>query len=348
MTSTVLQGRTAIVLMNLGGPSSQDDIAPFLFNFFMDKNIIAAPLPVRWFLAKYIAFSRSRGAANSSYRHLGYRSPLLDNTRDQAQALESVLKAHEQVSGELRCFLTMRYWHPLADETAAEVKRFQPDRIILLPLYPQFSTTTVRSSTQAWHKAAKKIGLAVPTVDLCCYPENAGFVAASAKLVAQKLDAAPQRTRLLFSAHGLPEKIVKNGDPYQWQCEKTAAAIVAALDRPGLDWQICYQSRVGPLKWIGPSTDEALEQAAKDGVGVLVYPHAFVSEHVETLVEIAIEYAEKAHHLGIPYFDKVDTVGTHPDFIQGLAHEVLAGASRQTCQRICPAAFKDCPCKAAA
>lgn len=344
--SHVLTGKTAIVLMNLGGPDGQASIRPFLYNFFMDKNIIAAPLPIRRMLAQWISLTRSRGAALTSYRHLGYVSPLLQNTRDQAHALEAVLKSHAQVTGEVKCFVTMRYWHPLADETAREVKQFNPDRIILLPLYPQFSTTTVRSSLQSWDKAAAVIGLNIPTQKICCYPLNHGFIEASAKLIREQLQAAPKGTRLLFSAHGLPEKIIAEGDSYQWQCEQTALKIVEALDIPGLDWQNCYQSRVGPLKWIGPSTEEALAKAAQDGVGVVIYPHAFVSEHVETLVEIEIEYREKAHEIGVPYFARVPTTGTHPDFIAGLAHEVLEHAARTQCQRICPAQFSRCPCKA--
>ncbi len=344
--SAVLSGKTAVVLMNLGGPDGQASIRPFLFNFFMDKNIIAAPLPIRFMLAQWISLTRSRGAAQDSYKHLGYVSPLLQNTRDQAHALEAVLRGHAQVEGEVKCFVAMRYWHPLAIDTAREVKAFNPDRIILLPLYPQFSTTTVRSSLQSWDKAAAQIGLDVPTNKICCYPFNDGFITASAKLIREKIDAAPKGTRLLFSAHGLPEKIITDGDSYQWQCEQTAQKIVAALDMPGLDWQICYQSRVGPLKWIGPSTEEALEKAVQDGVGVLVYPHAFVSEHVETLVEIEIEYREKAHEMGVAYFERVPTVGTHPDFIAGLAHETLAVAARPSCARICPAQFVRCPCKA--
>jgi ferrochelatase len=313
----------------------------------MDKNIIAAPLPVRWLLAQWISITRGRGAARESYRALGYRSPLLQNTQDQAHALEAVLRGHAQVEGDVRCFVTMRYWHPMAAETAKAVRRYNPDQIILLPLYPQFSTTTVRSSLQAWEKAAKAAGLEKKTLSVCCYPRNEGFIGASAKLLAAALDQAPKGTRVLFSAHGLPEKVIRDGDPYQWQCEETAREIVARLDRPGLDWQICYQSRVGPLKWIGPSTEEALEKAASDGVGVLVYPHAFVSEHVETLVEIEMEYREKAHHLGIPWFGRVGTVGTHPDFIAGLAHEVLAVAGRGAGLRICPPEWRRCPCAAA-
>lgn len=342
----LLEGRTAVVLMNLGGPSDQAAIKPFLYNFFMDKNIIQAPLPIRWALAKWISYSRGRGAAHESYKHLGYRSPLLDNTQAQAHALESLLKPHVPEGGALSCFVVMRYWHPMADEVTRAVQKFKPDRIILLPLYPQFSTTTVRSSLQSWHQAARKIGLNVDTREVCCYPLNTGFIESSAHLINRALDNAPPRTRVLFSAHGLPEKVIKQGDPYQWQCEQTTLAIVKAMNREGLDWQWCYQSRVGPLKWIGPSTEEALEKAAKDGVGVLVYPHAFVSEHVETLVEIELEYREKAHEMGIPWFGRVNTVGVDAPFIHGLAHEVLSrlGPSKP-CARICPANFKQCPCK---
>ncbi len=342
--TAALQGRTAIVLLNLGGPDRQESIRPFLYNFFMDKNIIAAPLPIRWMLAQFISLTRSRGAALDSYRELGYRSPLLENTQAQAQALQALLQQHGQVTGEVKCFVSMRYWHPLAIETAREVQAFKPDQIILLPLYPQFSTTTVRSSLQSWHQATKQIGLNVPSVEICCYPYNHGFINASVKLLQEALDKAPANTRVLFSAHGLPEKIIKEGDPYQWQCEETAQAIVTALNRPGLDWQICYQSRVGPLKWIGPSTEEALEKAVKDGVGVLVYPHAFVSEHVETLVEIELEYREKAHEMGVVWFGRVPTVSNHPDFIEGLAHEVLAIADKRHCEQLCPAKWTKCPC----
>lgn len=156
---------------------------------------------------------------------------------------------------------------------------------------------------------------------------------------AQKRDLpAP---RILFSAHGLPEKIIKAGDPYQWQCENTARKIVEKLAIEGLDWQICYQSRVGPLKWIGPSTDEAIKKAGEDGVPVLIYPHAFVSEHVETLVEIDEEYRQEAQKYGVPLFEKIDTVGTHTDFIAGLA-ALVTGRGQE---RLCPQGYTSC-CRA--
>jgi len=333
--------KIAVVLMNLGGPLKADDIKPFLFNFFMDKNIIGAPLPIRWLLAKWISFSRGRGAAKTSYAALGGKSPLLENTEAQAAALETLL---QKTWPQLKVFVTMRYWHPLSTEVTRKIKAYAPDQVILLPLYPQFSTTTSFSSIQNWHGAAKAAGLAVPTQKICCYPYQAGFISASADLIRQGLAAAPAKTRVLFSAHGLPEKIIAGGDPYQYQCEQSAQKIVDALGIDGLDWQVCYQSRVGPLKWIGPSTEEALDKAAADGVGVLVYPHAFVNEHVETLVEIEEEYREYAHEKGIPYFARVPTVSTHPDFIAGLAALVEDRLKGAEWQRICPASFKRCGC----
>lgn len=308
--------KRAVVLLNLGGPLRREDIYPFLRNFFMDRNIIGLPLPFRFLLSRWIAYRRSRGAANTAYGLLGYKSPLLENTRAQAQALEAVLQSRE----DAEVFIAMRYWHPLTQDTVKAVQEYNPDEIILLPLYPQYSTATTKSSFEEWDRAAQACGLKKPTHRIACYPTHAGFIAASVARIQEKLKDAPQGTRLLFSAHGLPEKTVKAGDPYQAQCEATAAAIVEKLSLLALDWQLCYQSRVGPLKWIGPSTDEALEKAALDKVaGVVVYPLAFVSEHVETLVEIEMEYRERAQHLGIPYFARVETVGTHPDFIAALA-----------------------------
>ena len=330
-----MTSKTAVVLMNLGGPLARGDIQPFLFNFFMDKNIIAAPLPIRYMLAKWISWSRSRGAANTAYAALGYKSPLLDNTKAQAAALQKKL-------GEgMRVFVSMRYWHPMADETVRAVKDYDPDNIVLLPLYPQFSTTTSFSSFEDWARAAAKAGLKKPTREIGCYPLQQGFIAASVENIRAALASAPPHTRVLFSAHGLPEKVVAGGDPYQWQCEQTAAEIARLLGG-GIDWQICYQSRVGPLKWIGPSTEEALEKAARDGVGVVIYPHAFVSEHVETLVEIEQEYRHKATELKIPYYARVPTVATHDTFISGLAERV---AEKEPPVPLCPDTFNRCYCR---
>lgn len=334
--------KTAVVLFNLGGPSHPETIKPFLFNFFMDKNIIPAPKPIRYFIAKYIAWKRGNNEAKTAYGLMGGRSPLLENTLDQAAALERVLEhKFPDVNDDVRVFVSMRYWHPMAEDVAKEVAAYGPDKIVLLPLYPQYSTATTKSSFETWHEAAKKAGIGGVTTQICCYPMDNGFVRASVDNIRSALALAPPNTRLLFSAHGLPKKTIKAGDPYQWQCEETARVIVEALAIPDLDWEICYQSRVGPLEWIGPSTDEAIEKAAADGKNILIYPHAFVSEHVETLVEIEMEYRHKAEELGIKYFGRVETVSTHPEFIDGLAAMVMQGTN----PRYCPAGFKKCGCK---
>jgi ferrochelatase len=297
-----------------------------------------------------IAKSRSKKEAGFSYGELGDKSPLLENSQVQSDALEMTLNASGQ--HQFKSFVCMRYWHPMADQVARDVKDFDPDRIILLPLYPQYSTTTTRSSHQQWVKAASKAGLDASSTLICCYPDQKGFIDASAYNLRGVYDQAfaetAQQPRILFSAHGLPESIVKDGDPYQRQCEDSAASIVRAAGLSEADWQICYQSRVGPKKWLGPSTEEALEKAAADNISVIILPHAFTQEHVETLVEIDIEYREVAHKLGVPGFYKVPTVGTHPAFINGLAEMVqsrIDGGPRVAPHintRICPAEFCRC------
>lgn len=320
--------KIAVVLMNLGGPDKTESIKPFLKNFFMDKNIIDAPYPVRWFVSRLIAWRRGSGEALEAYSALGGGSPLLANTELQRTALERSLK--KDYGDNIKCFICMRYWHPMAAETVEKVKAYNPDKIVLLPLYPQFSTTTVYSALEDWGRAAQKSGLDVPAAAFGCYPFHHGFLSASADLINHEWRKIPpgQKTRLLFSAHGLPEKVINNGDPYQWQCEESARKIAAATGIENLDWQICYQSRVGPMKWIGPSTEEALDQAATDNVGVLVYPHAFVSEHVETLVEIEEEYRHYASEKGVRWFGRVPTVMTHPKFIVGLKEMILSNMNQ--------------------
>lgn len=341
--------KIAVVVFNLGGPDKRESIKPFLFNFFMDKNIIRLPLFFRYFLAKLISIRRSKCEAGSSYAELGGKSPLLENSLEQTKALEALLNLNE--AGEFKTFISMRYWHPMADEVSKQVKNWDPDEIILLPLYPQFSTTTTKSSFQNWDKACHKNKIDKPTTRICCYPWEEGFIEAAVrniKEIYQKaIDETGKNPRILFSAHGLPEKIVKAGDPYQWQCEQSALKIAEATGLKNLDWQICYQSRVGRLKWITPSLTNALHKAAEDDVPVIVYPHAFTQEHVETLVEIEIECRELAKKLGIKGFYRVPTVGTSAVFIEGLADQVLMHMDKNkivsnTGERLCPSNFKEC------
>ena len=311
--------KLAVVLFNMGGPDRLDSVRPFLFNLFNDPAIIDLPRPARWLLAQWIS-RRREAPAREIYEKIGGKSPLVEQSQLQAAALEERLRT----KFEARVFVAMRYWHPMSDETAAAVKIFSPDEIVLLPLYPQFSTTTSGTSLQEWNRTAAAAGLRVPTHAVCCYPTAPGLLRAQAKLIGAGLQEASRvgKPRLLFSAHGLPQKIIDRGDPYQEQIERTAAAVVGELTVPDLDWSVCYQSRIGRLKWIGPSTEEALEQAAKDRVPVVVVPISFVSEHSETLVELDMTYRRRCRELAIPAFIRVPALATRVEFIDSLAYIV--------------------------
>ena len=343
-------GRLAVVLFNLGGPDSLEAVEPFLFNLFNDPAIIDGAMPFRWAMAKFISRRRAK-VAREIYRKLDGKSPLLEETRAQAEALQRRLADQ---ADHVRVFIAMRYWHPMSGDVAREVKTFRPDEIILLPLYPQFSTTTTGSSLTAWRRAARAAGLDRPTRAVCCYPKEPGFIQGQAKLITAAMDKTesspwPRRPRVLFSAHGLPKKIVARGDPYQWQVEQTCLAVVEALKIPDLDWAVCYQSRVGPLEWIGPSIDDELSRAGKDGVPVIVVPIAFVSEHSETLVELDIEYRDMAHGLNVPAYRRVPALGCQEDFINGLGRLVETTGRRDLGTgsaeegRQCPAGHAGCP-----
>ncbi len=338
--------KTAVILFNLGGPDSRQAIRPFLFNLFSDPAIIRLPNPFRWLLAKLISGRRAPVAA-MIYERMGGRSPILPQTEAQAAALQQALG-----SDETRVFIAMRYWHPFAGEAARQARDWGAERIVLLPLYPQFSTTTTGSSLQQWRSIAASAGLSVPTAAIGCYPDEPGFVAAVTAFLRDQLGKAESAgpVRILFSAHGLPKKVVRDGDPYQMQVERSVAAVLRQLNRPELEVQICYQSRVGPLEWIGPATDAEIIRAAKDGRSIIVVPIAFVSEHSETLVELDIEYAELAHAHGAKGYFRAPTVGTHPDFIAGLARLVRHAEpfdGRPRCgsgARPCGNAWRRCTC----
>ncbi len=322
--------KTAIILFNLGGPDSIESVQPFLFNLFYDPAIITVKNPLRWLIAKLISSRRAK-TAQEIYRQIGGRSPILPNTEQQAAALQ------KKLGPDFKCFIVMRYWHPRADEQIKAVKAWNPDKIILLPLYPQFSTTTTGSSIAEWKRIAKKEQLNIKTQEICCYPNNAGFIKAVSDKVVQSIlnfDKTLKKPRLLFSAHGLPKKIVTSGDPYQSQVEETVEAIIKSTGMQDLDYQICYQSRVGPLEWIGPSTEAEIERAAHDKVPVIVVPVAFVSEHSETLVELDIEYRELAEKLKIPAYLRLPTVDCDEPFIDGLC-EIIHSTMRSE-EEICP------------
>lgn len=321
--------RLAVVLFNLGGPDSPKAVRPFLYNLFSDPAIITLPTPARLPLAAFISTTRAR-MAGANYAEIGGSSPLLPETTAQAGVLEAALK-DRLPDHEARAFIAMRYWNPTTEETAAAVKAFEPDEVVLLPLYPQFSTTTTDSSLKAWRKAYTGKGR---VQGVCCYPLEEGFLDAHAQRIRAAWNAAgaPNKVRLLFSAHGLPEKIVRAGDPYQAQVEAVAAAVADRLGAPqgwgDLDWTVCYQSRVGRLKWLGPSTTEAIAAAGQAGKGVIVCPISFVSEHVETLIELDRDYARFARDRGVEPYIRVPALGVQAQFIEGLAQVVTSALER--------------------
>ena len=339
--------KLAVVLFNLGGPDSMGAVEPFLRNLFNDPAILSVPAIIRAPLARFIARRRTP-VAREIYKKIGGRSPIAEETKAQADALDKLLAERGVVA---KSFIAMRCWHPFSDEAAAAVKAWGADRIVLLPLYPQFSTTTTASSFADWYRAAAKAGLTAPASRVCCYPDDKGFIEAIAALIHQTITKAKPGVdyRLLLSAHGLPKRTISRGDPYQWQVERTAATLVDALGIEGLDWAVCYQSRVGPLQWIGPATDAEIRRAGAEGKGVVLAPIAFVSEHSETLVELDMEYAHLAVSAGVVDYLRVPTVSAHPRFIAALADLVMrANASPSTLSgngaRICPATYKGCAC----
>jgi ferrochelatase len=335
--------RVAVILFNLGGPDSPSAVQPFLFNLFNDPAIVDAPQPIRWLLAQFISRSREK-LAQANYAHMGGRSPLLPETIKQAEALQQKL-ANRVPNVTFRCFPAMRYWRPFVKQVAKDVEAWGATDAILLPLYPQFSSTTTGSSLKEWRRVSD-----LPTSALCCYPAGAQFAEAHAEAILStwREGGSPANPRVLFSAHGLPKRVIDKGDPYQWQIEKTAAAVRAKLPA---DWEtrISYQSRVGPLEWIGPATDAEFRAAARDQRGLIVSPIAFVSEHVETLVELDIEYGHLARELKLPFYLRAPALGAAPRFIDALADLAERALtqpgklSSETGYRICPRAFGLCP-----
>jgi protoporphyrin/coproporphyrin ferrochelatase len=338
--------RLAIIVFNLGGPDSPSAVRPFLFNLFNDPAIIPLPGPLRWLFAATISTLRAK-KSRGYYDRLGGKSVLLPETQAQAAALEAATKPF---ADDTRAFVLMRYWHPMSRVVVADVKAYNPTRIVVLPLYPQYSTTTTGTTLMDLKREAKRQGLATPMDILCCYPTAEGFIAPLADNLRTAYDAAKAHgtPRVLFSAHGLPEKIIAAGDPYEWQVAQSTQAVVARLALPELDWTICYQSRVTPVKWLGPPVESEIQRAGADKVPLIIVPISFVSEHVETLVELDETMRDLAAAAGVPHFSRLAAVRTDPAFIQTLADLTQFLRHKKTpCTtngaRICPAQFSKCP-----
>lgn len=334
--------KVAVLLFNLGGPEKPADVQGFLYNLFADKRIIGLPFGLRQAVAAMIS-SRRAPMAQKNYALMGGGSPILKETRAQADALQAVLD-QSLMDAEARVFIGMRYWHPFIEATAEDIAAWQPDHVVVLPLYPQFSSTTTLSGFDAFRKAYKGLG---QVHQVCCYAGNPHFIKAHVEVISAALASvtAPENYRLLFSAHGLPESIVKRGDPYQEQVEASVRRVMEALS-VDMEYTICYQSRVGPMTWIGPSTDDTIREAGRDGKSVILVPIAFVSEHIETLVELDIEYGHLARDAGVPDYVRVPALGVNAGYIQALRDEVQKAIASDVpvvgdhdcaaCHRFCP------------
>jgi protoporphyrin/coproporphyrin ferrochelatase len=318
-------GRVGVLLLNLGGPDKLEDVGPFLYNLFSDPEIIRLPFswlqkPLAWFIA-----SRRRKTSQENYKKIGGGSPLRRITEEQAAALKQLLVSLGQ---DTNVYIGMRYWHPYTEEAIDSIKKDGVDELVILPLYPQFSISTSGSSfrllEKLWRQDEKLQGIKY-TVIPSWYKES-GYLNAMANLIATEIDkcANPNDAHIFFSAHGVPKSYVEEaGDPYQQEIEECTELIMATLNRPN-SYTLAYQSRVGPVEWLQPYTEDAIEELGENGVkDLVVVPISFVSEHIETLEEIDIEYRELAEESGIHNFLRVPALDTHPIFIKGLADLVL-------------------------
>ena len=334
--------KKAVILFNLGGPDKPESVEPFLFNLFNDPAIINIPSIFRYPLAKFISKKRASVAKNI-YKKIGNKSPILELTQNQAKSLENNLSK----KGDYKCFVVMRCWHPRASNVIKKIREHNPEEIILLPLYPQYSASTSGSSINEWCDLCKKENYHIKTKTICCYPTENNFIASHISLINKTLKVIEDNNfKLIFSAHGLPRSKIKKGDPYQWQVEETVKKIMSNLENENLNYVISYQSRVGPLKWIGPPTDEVIIKYSKEKKGIVIVPIAFVSEHSETLVELDIEYKKLAEKNGCSFYKRVAALGTEENFIKGLTELVLKQETRGNfiSSSMCPNKYVKCPC----
>lgn len=298
--------KTAVVLFNMGGPSSLKEVRPFLFNLFSDPAILRVPQPFRWALASCITLARIQ-KSKKIYALIGGKSPLLEQTERQAQSLEEALGENYKV------FVAMRYSFPRLKHALKGLRTYQPSSIILVPLYPQFSTTTTQSSFSEWDKF-----MTCDVKKIYQYWDHPSFIAYWVEEIKKRLVPG---MRILLVAHSIPVKCVKAGDPYVDQLEGMRDLIRASFK--GQEVVLCYQSKIGPLAWVGPSIEEELKRAASDCVPVLIVPISFVSENSETLVELDIQHKNLARELGISFYARCITPGDHPLFIHALKELVL-------------------------
>jgi ferrochelatase len=321
-----MQEKIGVVLLNLGGPDSLEAVEPFLLNLFNDPDIINFPLSFlfRKRLAKLIS-SKRHPRIQEQYKQIGGKSPLKDFTLGQASLLKQ--KLNEKVPANV--YVAMRYWHPFTEEALDEIEKDGIKKVVLLPLYPQYSKATTESSVKEWEKQLASRGNS-PQFEwslIESYYDFPPYIDAFVERINQGLEKFPAEkgagVHILFSAHGTPMKLVRAGDPYSGHIKKTVEAVVEQGNF-SQGYSLCYQSKVGPQKWLKPSTPETIAQLAAQGVkNILVVPIAFASDHLETLFEVGIEFRHLAKNAGVEQFEVTEGLNYSEKFIDALAQLVL-------------------------
>ena len=313
--------RIGVLLFNLGGPERLDQVRPFLYNLFSDPDIIRLPWrglqkPLAWLIARQ-RYKLSTGY----YKKIGGGSPLRKITEDQASALQAALAAEGIDAG---VYVGMRYWDPFIDDALADIKKDRVTRLVVLPLYPQYSVSTTGSSLNRMNEIMLERGLRGLQVSIINdYYDDARYIDALAATILEELtgygDHDPASTHLVFSAHSVPVSYIDNGDPYLDQTRRTVELVMERIGT-GRPHSLSFQSKVGPVKWLGPSTDETIRRLAAEGVHqVLLVPVSFVSEHIETLYELDILYRDVAREVGLTHYRRVPALNCRQDFIDALA-----------------------------
>ncbi len=332
-----------VVLFNMGGPDSLSAIQPFLYNLFSDHDIIKFPRPLQKPLAWFISRLRAKKTKHY-YEIMGGKSPQKEQTQAQAKALQ------EALGEDFKVVVALRYWHPLTEEALRELFRYPIKRLVLLPLYPQYSRTTTGSSFNEFDRVFRRLTgsgrhFSLTTVEgqenpyfypstlpihrINCYHNHPTYIRAMVENIKEHLPSW-QGYFFLFTAHSLPVDIIKEGDPYQRQTEETVRLIMEHF--PGVKHALGYQSKVGPTKWLEPFTDKLLEELINSGVKrIAVIPVSFTCEHSETLYELDHLYGNMARERGVD-FVRIPTLKTHPTYIQALKDLVLQTIS--SCEKI--------------
>ncbi len=335
--------KKGVLLLQMGGPCCISGIEGFLFNLFNDRFIIQLPRflkPFQKYLAKFIAAQRAPKVA-VNYEMIGGRSPILYETQLQAKALEDELNS--KTDDEYQCFIAMRYTWPFLKDSFKEIETANLDSLDVIPLYPQYSIATTGSSFWECKTMFKENGFKdrVKVNYTVSFEDNEYFTELIKNRIEEKLNLFPQdqKIKVLFSAHGLPVKYIEKGDPYQKQIEKSYNAILNKLDPKTLekiDPMISFQSRVGPVKWLEPNTEDVLEELGKEGIkSVLIVPISFVGDHIETLHELGIEYKEVAQEHGIENYHVTRLPKDDPLFIKALASQIISYSKEDKNESLC-------------